>query len=71
MKDSPKRSLLKTISYRISSAIITSLIAFLFTREINISLAIGSVDFLIKTLLYYSHERIWTTTKLGNSKKKK
>ena len=73
MKDTPKRSILKTISYRISSAVITSLIAFLFTRTISISLGIGAVDFIIKTLLYYSHERIWTQTKIGNgnSKKKK
>jgi len=65
MKEKRTRSILKTISYRISSSIMTGLIVFIFTKEITISLGIGLLDFSIKTIWYYSHERIWNKVDWG------
>tara|TARA_Y100000310_G_C20049919_1_gene520082 strand:- start:41 stop:274 length:234 start_codon:yes stop_codon:yes gene_type:complete len=77
MKERRSRSVLKTISYRISSSIITGLIVYIFTKEIIISLSVGALDITLKTIWYYTHERVWNKVDWGknnhckkNSKKK-
>ena len=59
MVESRKRSAVKAITYRIIGVIVTTGVAFVFTREIGLSLSIGSLDMILKFFCYYSHERIW------------
>jgi len=54
-----KRHLVKAISYRLISSLSTLGLAYILTREINISLLFMSIDFVIKIILYYLHERLW------------
>ncbi len=61
---SKKRSLAKTITWRFLASSTTFLLAWLFTRELDVSLAIGGAEVLVKTLLYYGHERVWATYSL-------
>ena len=65
MKDTRKRIILKSISYRIWGTIITMLIVFLFTGRLDFSLGAGVLEVLFKTLMYYLHERAWNKTKWG------
>lgn len=69
--ESRKRSLAKTISWRIIAACITRLIAFLFTKEVVLSVGIGLADTTVKLFFYYLHERAWNRTDFGRAKKVK
>jgi len=68
--ESPKRSLVKAITWRIIASIVTTLIAYYFGVPAK---AIGLVffaDLILKFVLYFVHERIWTRfIKFGIKKK--
>lgn len=59
MEDFKKRSLLKTISWRIIASLTTVGIVYVFTGKIILSFSIGVVEAFVKMLLYYLHERVW------------
>lgn len=60
-----KRSLAKAISYRVVGSIFTFLIAWALTGDAIISSAVGVADLIVKTLLFYAHERAWNLIKWG------
>ena len=62
------RSIMKAVSYRLLAAIATGTIAFVFTRRLDISLGIASVEALAKIICYYIHERFWSFVKFGQQK---
>lgn len=57
--ESKKRSLLKTISYRILGSLFTFFISLILTFDLISSTSISVLDLIAKTLLYYIHERAW------------
>ena len=59
------RSLLKAISWRIVATSTTILLVFLFTGNLVISVGVGSLELLFKTVIYYLHERIWNMSNFG------
>jgi len=59
------RSLLKAISWRIVATSTTILLVFLFTGNMVISVGVGSLELLLKTVIYYLHERIWNMLNFG------
>jgi uncharacterized membrane protein len=61
-----KRSLVKAISYRLVGSIATFTIAFLLTGDVIVSSAVGVADLVVKTLLFYFHERLWNLIKWGH-----
>ena len=54
-----RRALVKTVTWRFLATIGTIVIALLFTRSIELSIGIGTVEVILKTILYYLHERVW------------
>jgi uncharacterized membrane protein len=58
IKISPKRHLLKTISYRVLSSVIGFLVMWLFFG-IMVGISFSLFELLWKPLQYYFHERIW------------
>jgi len=60
MKDSHKRSLLKSISWRLMATFISLIIVFAATGDYVITGIVGILDFTIKLVAYYIHERLWT-----------
>jgi len=63
-KESHLRSILKGISWRFIATTDTILIVLLITClygecSIGSALKIGAIEFVIKLLIYYFHERIW------------
>ena len=62
-----RRTILKTISWRITATLLTMLIVYSFTGEIEISLEVGAVEAVTKMLFYYLHERFWHRVKWGRS----
>ena len=59
MIDSRKRSLYKSITWRIVASLATGIIGFLITGSFAIAGSIMTIDFFVKFVLYYIHERAW------------
>ena len=65
MKETHIRSIIKGVSYRIFGVLTTTGLVFIFTGNVTASLGIGLSEIFIKTLLFYSHERVWLNVKWG------
>jgi uncharacterized membrane protein len=55
----PRRSLAKTISWRLIAALDTFAISYLVTRSFAWAGSIVGVEAITKVILYYVHERVW------------
>ncbi len=62
-----KRSLLKTISWRVIGTLDTVVIAYLITDRVNEALTIGGIELISKMVLYFFHERTWNTIRWGKN----
>ena len=54
-----KRTLVKTMTWRVTASLTTFLIAWILTGDLLIGVSIGSIEAIAKIFLYYYHERIW------------
>lgn len=68
MKEKNYRSLVKSLSYRVTGTIATFIISYLVTGEVKFALSIMSVDFISKIGIFYLHERLWDKIKFGRIK---
>jgi uncharacterized membrane protein len=59
MSDTATRSLLKTITWRITGSGATFGISYAMTNNFDIAGTIALLQITINTLLYYVHERVW------------
>lgn len=59
------RSILKGLTWRILATSTTGVIAYFVTGSIKPALAIGSVEFVSKFVIYYFHERAWQSLPRG------
>lgn len=64
-KESRLRSILKGLTWRIVATSTIILIAYFTIGDISIAFQIGFVEFFIKLLLYYLHERAWQMVPRG------
>src|SRR5512135_137466 len=48
----------------------TSVIVFLFTRRLVLSLAVGGLEFVSKIGLFWAHERVWDRLRFGRARVK-
>jgi uncharacterized membrane protein len=67
LNDFKSRSIVKTITWRITGSGATFMIALIMTGDLAIAGTIGLVQMFSNTLLYYVHERIWNKIKWGRS----
>jgi len=63
-----KRSIVKSITFRIIATILTFIVVWAFTRDIVTSGAVTIVENLIKMIAYYFHERAWLKITWGITK---
>ena len=61
----PKRSIVKSISWRIIGTMDTILISYLVTGTLTVAFSIGTVELFTKMILYFFHERLWNTINWG------
>ena len=54
-----KRTLIKTMTWRVTASLTTFIIAWILTGDLLIGVSIGSIEAIAKIFLYYYHERIW------------
>ncbi|MFC2080826.1 adenylyl-sulfate kinase [Bacteroidota bacterium] len=64
-KESKRRSILKTISWRFWATLTTAILVYIFTGKIEIAIAIGGIEIIIKIILYFIHERAWNNVNYG------
>ena len=57
--DTQKRTIIKTITWRITASFTTFIIAWFLTGNLLIGLSIGGIEAIAKIFLYYFHERLW------------
>ena len=62
-----KRSIAKTITWRLTATVTTMLLVFIFTGRLDFAISIGSIEFFLKMILYYMHERTWNFISWGKS----
>ncbi len=64
-KESHLRSLLKATSWRVLATLTTTIIAYIIIGEVKTALTIGSIEFVLKFVIYYLHERAWQLVPRG------
>ena len=57
--DSPRRSITKTMTWRIIAELDTFTVSYLVTGSISWSLSIIGIESVTKIIMYYLHERAW------------
>jgi uncharacterized membrane protein len=67
LSECEKRSILKTITWRVTGSSATFLIAYILTGNFAIASVIGITQMISNTLLYYVHERLWNRIDWGKS----
>lgn len=60
-----RRHLAKAFTWRICVTCVIILAAILVTGDIKIGLLLGPIDFFVKIMLYFFHERLWLKIKFG------
>jgi len=60
-----KRSLAKTISWRVIATTDTFILAWIFTSDEVIAASIAGLEVMTKLVLYYLHERGWSSLEWG------
>ncbi|MCR4309134.1 MAG: DUF2061 domain-containing protein [Deltaproteobacteria bacterium] len=63
--ESHKRSIAKTISWRVVATIITGVVTYFLTGRLDFAVTVGLADTFVKFFIYYAHERIWTRISYG------
>jgi uncharacterized membrane protein len=66
----PIRSIVKTITWRVTGTSATFLIAYIMIGNLSIAGTIGVIQLVFNTILYYFHERIWNRISFGKSSTK-
>jgi uncharacterized membrane protein len=64
-----KRSLAKTVTYRLLIIVSTFAVTYLITGNIEITIGVTFFANLLNTVLYYAHERVWNNIHWGKTKK--
>jgi len=60
-----RRSVVKTISWRMLGTIDTIIISWLVVGNLNFAITIGGIELFTKMVLYFFHERAWNKSNFG------
>ncbi len=75
LKESSKRHIAKTITWRVLASLTTFIIALIFFREdpdaTQKATGVAIVEAILKMVFYYLHERVWYRSSFGLVKKEK
>ena len=62
-----RRSIIKTISWRVIGTLDTFFIAYIVTGTFNQAISIGGFELVTKMILYFFHERSWNKIQWGKN----
>ena len=63
--DRHRRTLVKTVTWRLLAFLITTVVVYAFRRDVMESIEISLVANGLKMIIYYLHERIWNKLAFG------
>lgn len=61
--DSHRKSILKALSWRLLGSLGTFLIGWAVTGSAVMGASISAVEFILKIVMFYVHERLWSRVK--------
>lgn len=64
-RESHSRSIVKAVSWRIFGTVTTTVLVYVFTKRLVLSLAVGLLEFASKIGLFWMHERFWDRLSWG------
>ncbi|ADN08312.1 adenylyl-sulfate kinase [Sulfurimonas autotrophica] len=67
-KETNRRSIVKGISWRIVATSTTIIIVYVFFGRLDLAIAAGVVETVLKVGLYWAHERVWMKIRWGKKK---
>lgn len=67
-KETNRRSIVKGISWRIVATTTTIIIVYLFFGRLDLAIAAGVIETILKVGLYWAHERAWFKIRWGKKK---
>jgi len=67
-RETNKRSIVKGISWRIVATTTTIIIVYFFFERLDLAIAAGLIETILKVGLYWAHERAWFRVKWGRKK---
>lgn len=65
--EEPKRSVLKTVSWRVIATVTTMFLVYVYTGQLELTAVVGIGENVLKTLSYFLHERVWNRIAFGRS----
>lgn len=65
IREKASRSVLKAFTWRVTATVTTIVVSFFITGKVEAALSIGAIEFLLKLLIGFGHERLWTKIKFG------
>ena len=68
-QESHLRSILKGITWRILATATTVSITYALTGKIDLAIQVSALEFILKLLIYYLHERAWQQVPRGTIRK--
>jgi len=67
-KETNTRSIVKGISWRIVATSTTIVIVYVFFGRLDLAIAAGMIETVLKVALYWGHERLWFKVRWGKEK---
>ena len=64
-KDTNRRSIVKGLSWRVVATSTTTAIVYVFFDRLDLAIAAGMIETVLKVGLYWGHERIWHKIRWG------
>jgi len=64
-KETRTRSVVKTFSWRVLATLTTAALVLIFTGRLSLAVTVGSLEFIVKIVIYFFHERLWDKIPLG------
>ena len=65
-RESPLRSVLKAVSWRVLATGTTIVIAWALLDDWKVAVKIGTAEAVAKMVVYYLHERAWAAVPVGS-----
>ncbi len=66
--ESRKRSLMKSITWRILATITTFILVIALSGDLGVALGVSFFELVLKFFIYYGHERMWDYSGWGKVK---
>ena len=63
--DRHRRTLVKTLTWRFFAVLITWIVVYLYSRDVQESTVVAVIANVIKMAVYYLHERVWNNLSFG------